>query len=485
MDCKALTTPGRKCGGVSMSTGFQGARPHGTAEDTGHDMDLAWQELMTISDLQGFDVSAESSYEHTAYDSVEALVPIGGYSEAPAHAAACQLGAAQYQQSYTEVGPACRRPLGRVADSLYAPHGTHLSSRMLPTSAQHVSLKEPTHTVCSSSRARMLWNAPRSNTHHTSVEDLESDSGLSLGSSPPLASPDDAPSAVASYHSTDVHSVTFGHGESSGLDPTKGSQSQFPAAPHMQPHLYSYPGVQNSYPSPSGFPHQHPNFLAPVPLNPQHYQGHTLNDQQMGGAETSSRGGAQHSVYAKQQGAQASPAPLSRDERRATALEIPFTVEKIINLQVDDFNELLTQYTLSEAQLALVRDIRRRGKNKVAAQNCRKRKLENIVHLEGELDLLQAQREHLAQQRLEVQHSLALVKCHLTDLYSKMFSYLKDEHGQPYSIDEYSLQQTPDGKVYLVPQMPLASTASLTGRKLDSSGVSSLQHQLSAAPRGF
>jgi len=396
--------------------------------------------------LQGFDVSAESSYEHTAYDSVEALVPIGGYGEA-----ACQLSAAQYQQSYSEVGPTCRRPLGRVADSVYAPHGAHLSSRILPTSAQHVSLKEPMHMVCSSSRTHMLWNAPRPNMHHTSVEDLESDSGLSLGSSPPLASPDDAPGAVASYQSTDVHSVTFGLGESSGLDPTKGPQSQYPMAPHMQPHLHSYP----SYPSsPSGFPQQ-PNFLAPVPLKPQHYQGHTLNDQQMGSAEMSSRGCAQHSMYVKQQGIQASAATLSRDERRATALVIPFTVEKIINLPVDDFNELLTQYTLSEAQLALVRDIRRRGKNKVAAQNCRKRKLENIVHLEGELDLLQAQREHMAQQRLEVQHSLALVKCHLTDLYSNLFSCLKDEHGQPYSIDEYSLQQTPDGKVYLVPQMPV------------------------------
>ena len=127
-------------------------------------------------------------------------------------------------------------------------------------------------------------------------------------------------------------------------------------------------------------------------------------------------------------------------------------MEKIINLPVDDFNELLTEHTLSESQLALVRDIRRRGKNKVAAQNCRKRKLENIVHLEGELDQLHAHKEQLARQRIKFQHSLAIVKCHLSDLYSRVFTYLKDEHGQPYSIDEYSLQQTPDDKVYLVPQ---------------------------------
>jgi hypothetical protein len=35
-----------------MTSGFQGGRPHGIAEDMGQDMDLAWQELMTITDLQ-------------------------------------------------------------------------------------------------------------------------------------------------------------------------------------------------------------------------------------------------------------------------------------------------------------------------------------------------------------------------------------------------------------------------------------------------
>lgn len=156
-------------------------------------------------------------------------------------------------------------------------------------------------------------------------------------------------------------------------------------------------------------------------------------------------------MHTKSQGGSSTPAPLSRDERRAMALKIPFPLDKIINLPVDDFNELLTQYTLTETQLALVRDIRRRGKNKVAAQNCRKRKLESIVHLERELNHLQAEREHLAQERLEFQRSLAFIKCRLADLYREVFAHLRDEEGQPYSIDEYSLQQTPDGSIYLVP----------------------------------
>ena len=56
---------------------------------------------------------------------------------------------------------------------------------------------------------------------------------------------------------------------------------------------------------------------------------------------------------------------LTRDEKRARALSVPITVEDIINLPMDEFNERLSKYDLSETQLSLIRDIRRRGKNKV------------------------------------------------------------------------------------------------------------------------
>ena len=52
---------------------------------------------------------------------------------------------------------------------------------------------------------------------------------------------------------------------------------------------------------------------------------------------------------------------LNRDEKRAKALRIPITTEDIINLPIDEFNERLAKYELTEAQLSLIRDIRRRG----------------------------------------------------------------------------------------------------------------------------
>ena len=44
---------------------------------------------------------------------------------------------------------------------------------------------------------------------------------------------------------------------------------------------------------------------------------------------------------------------------------LPITCADIINLPMDEFNDLLSKHELTEEQLTLCRDIRRRGKNKV------------------------------------------------------------------------------------------------------------------------
>uniref|UniRef100_A0A1A7XNR7 Nuclear factor (Erythroid-derived 2)-like 2a n=1 Tax=Iconisemion striatum TaxID=60296 RepID=A0A1A7XNR7_9TELE len=144
---------------------------------------------------------------------------------------------------------------------------------------------------------------------------------------------------------------------------------------------------------------------------------------------------------------------LSRDEQRAKSLKIPFTVGMIINLPVDDFNELMSKHHLNEAQLALVRDIRRRGKNKVAAQNCRKRKMENIVGLESELDSLKEEKERQQREKIKNKTHLKEMKQQLHSLYLEVFSMLRDEKGNSYSPLEYSLQQSTDGSVFLVPRI--------------------------------
>ncbi|EFX79026.1 hypothetical protein DAPPUDRAFT_104824 [Daphnia pulex] len=67
-------------------------------------------------------------------------------------------------------------------------------------------------------------------------------------------------------------------------------------------------------------------------------------------------------------------------------MNIPMTVDDIINLPMGEFNERLSKSDLTEPQLSLIRDILLRGKNKVAAQNFRKRKLDQILTLADEVN---------------------------------------------------------------------------------------------------
>ncbi|XP_054162465.1 endoplasmic reticulum membrane sensor NFE2L1-like [Oppia nitens] len=113
---------------------------------------------------------------------------------------------------------------------------------------------------------------------------------------------------------------------------------------------------------------------------------------------------------------------LNRDEKRAKSLGIPIPTLDIINLPIDEFNGRLSKYELNEEQLSLIRDIRRRGKNKVAAQNCRKRKLDQILGLQYEVDGMVSEK-----QSLEMQYNQLLL---LRDLahqkYSKLYNFIKE-----------------------------------------------------------
>lgn len=269
------------------------------------------------------------------------------------------------------------------------------------------------------------------NQKHTegTVEFNDSDSGISLNTSPSRASPEH--SVESSIYGDPPPG--FSDSEMEELDSAPGSVKQ--NGPKAQPTHSSGDTVQ--------------------PLSPA--QGHSAPVHESQCENTTKKEvpvspGHQKVPFTKDKHSSRLEAHLTRDELRAKALHIPFPVEKIINLPVDDFNEMMSKEQFSEAQLALIRDIRRRGKNKVAAQNCRKRKLENIVELEQDLGHLKDEREKLLREKGENDRNLHLLKRKLSTLYLEVFSMLRDEDGKPYSPSEYSLQQTRDGNVFLVPK---------------------------------
>ncbi|XP_021472423.2 transcription factor NF-E2 45 kDa subunit [Oncorhynchus mykiss] len=476
---EGLANPGRLCGGVSMPTHAPGARSRGAPHDP--EMDLAWQELMAITDLQEFEVPHDGPYESIQYHPTEPPRSLGSYSIAQSHSHTQSLPCCgetnrdvAYEGTYSDVMPACQhQATSELTEALYRHSGTHSGAQLNPRVLNPLpppqmnfleqmslmsvsgegSVGKDNAGLSQGSSRHMLGTDHRQGKHQPcTVDDLESDSGLSLGSSPPLASPDDVMTGIPACSSTEV-GLNYSHRGMESMGEQERRASLLYSLDYQQHPTQSYP---YSGPHPSYFPVTQPSQMQPQPhflppMSMKHQQGlpGALNDLHLNSSV--SIGSSSQAFYVKPRG-NPPPVPLSRDERRAHALKIPFPLGKIINLPVDDFNELLTKYTLTDSQLALVRDIRRRGKNKVAAQNCRKRKLENIVYLEGELGQLQAQRDHLARERMEFQHNLAIVKHRLTDLYAEVFSQLRDEDGHPYSIEDYSLQQTADGNVYLVPR---------------------------------
>lgn len=145
-------------------------------------------------------------------------------------------------------------------------------------------------------------------------------------------------------------------------------------------------------------------------------------------------------------------ATRSRDEKKAKEMKVPFSIDDIINTPVEEFTHMLSKHSLSEAQHQLIRDIRRRGKNKQAAQNCRKRKMTVIQTLEEQVAVLNRDRNSLLQERRYLDRETTQLKDKFVRLQTELFRSLRDENGRPYNPNDYSLQHLPDGNIFLVPK---------------------------------
>ncbi|XP_028321586.1 transcription regulator protein BACH1-like [Gouania willdenowi] len=96
--------------------------------------------------------------------------------------------------------------------------------------------------------------------------------------------------------------------------------------------------------------------------------------------------------------------------RRAAEIQLPFAVEQILTLSRSSFQQLLRKHSLTQDQQEFVHDVRRRSKNRVAAQRCRKRKLEGIHQLQHEIKKLMTEKQRLVQEQTELEQNLEEIK---------------------------------------------------------------------------
>ncbi|XP_051949028.1 endoplasmic reticulum membrane sensor NFE2L1-like isoform X2 [Xyrauchen texanus] len=210
---------------------------------------------------------------------------------------------------------------------------------------------------------------------------------------------------------------------------------------------------------------------SPVNLNDNIWHDHTYSVPQA--QNSTSTGWVQPIKVIKQEVMsedEVEPEEMSRDEQRVQALGLPFSAFQIVNMRVDDFLEMLDRQNLSVSEVMLLRDVRRRGKNKLAAQNCRKRKLDAIMSLQGEVEVLAAQREALLRQKSHTSKALFSATEHFQSLSRTVLSHLRDEYGQPLSYEHYALQCSANGRVVVQPRTNTTSrtmTGVKTKRKKD------------------
>ena len=118
----------------------------------------------------------------------------------------------------------------------------------------------------------------------------------------------------------------------------------------------------------------------------------------------------------------------NKDIKLAKDCGIPIDIKLIIDLPTPEFNALLKQYGLSDKQMNTCIDIRKRGKNKSSAQNCRQKKINQQKELESRLENSKAKFYNLE----NTENNLICKKQQLiTELNNIIDQYLNKNNADP------------------------------------------------------
>uniref|UniRef100_A0A3P8TYR4 BTB and CNC homology 1, basic leucine zipper transcription factor 1 b n=1 Tax=Amphiprion percula TaxID=161767 RepID=A0A3P8TYR4_AMPPE len=159
---------------------------------------------------------------------------------------------------------------------------------------------------------------------------------------------------------------------------------------------------------------------------------------------------------------------------RARQMQLPYSVDWIVDLSRNDFQQLLKQQVFTREQLDFVHDMRRRSKNRLAAQRCRKRKLDCIYNLQCEINKLRTEREKLIVEKSQLSQ-LKMKTCHsVSALCQKVCNEANLQPEQLQVLAKYTSPDCPMSSLFshidtLLSQhgMPLQPQGSLSACSVD------------------
>ena len=131
----------------------------------------------------------------------------------------------------------------------------------------------------------------------------------------------------------------------------------------------------------------------------------------------------------------------------------PLTRDKLITMPVEEFNQLLEEAVLTEIEVAFMKEWRRRGKNKAAAQVARKRKREEVSELDEEVHMLRQQKVELEKRYDRLRSLVESLKERSLAAEDMLFQKQSKVLMEPVSRNTHRIHIMDDEKLLLIPRV--------------------------------
>lgn len=129
------------------------------------------------------------------------------------------------------------------------------------------------------------------------------------------------------------------------------------------------------------------------------------------------------------------------------------TREKLVSMPVEEFNRLLDMASLTDIEVAFMKEWRRRGKNKTAAMVARKRKRDELTDLDVEVGQLRRQRAGLQVKYDQLQSDISALRDQTRAAEKRLYQRYSQKTGFLVSHDTHMIHVDEGGKVVLVPRL--------------------------------